>query len=230
MNNIILFICFKTKNHLNPVNSKKNSNLKQTKSINVTTQAGGESSTSESRMVNSSFSLTKKERDVFRLFREDCRKRISVNGSELIRILIKQIIEERDFEKIKSSVERIERFSVGRKRIGSSTSDYSEITDEQWKKLEKILAEKNILSNKERPGRRRNRDLRSLMDGMFYVIKTQCKWRNVPEKYGHWQAVLRIYNLLKKDNLLNKIYDYYFERLKETKIEEKEKIFRKLPM
>lgn len=181
-------------------------------------------------VVNSSFSLPQNEFDKFDEFRQKCKRKLAINGSELIRILIKQGIKEDDFDKIKSWTERIERFSAGRKKIRSSEPDYTEITDEQWEKLKIILAEKNILSNEKRPGRRRQRDLRVLMNGMFHLIGTECGWRNIPERYGNGQAVLRLYNHLRKERLLNKIYDYYIDLTKTAQIEEKERIFRKILM
>ena len=37
-------------------------------------------------------------------------------------------------------------------------------------------------------GRPRTRDLREIVDGIFYVLRTGCQWRYLPDDYGPWST------------------------------------------
>ena len=38
-------------------------------------------------------------------------------------------------------------------------------------------------------GRPRTRDLRQIVDGLFYVLRTGCQWRSLPADFGPWSTV-----------------------------------------
>ncbi len=53
----------------------------------------------------------------------------------------------------------------------------TELTCEQWKRLEPLLP----------PGKRCGRpraDDRKTLDGILYVLRTGCRWADVPREYG----------------------------------------------
>ena len=52
----------------------------------------------------------------------------------------------------------------------------SDLTDEEWAIIE-ILIPGNDL------GRKRNVDMRDVINGIFYVTRTSCPWRYVPKDY-----------------------------------------------
>jgi len=53
-----------------------------------------------------------------------------------------------------------------------------EITDEHWRRLEPLLPPR-------RRGRGRPRaDDRKTLNGILYVLRTGCRWGDVPSKYG----------------------------------------------
>ena len=55
------------------------------------------------------------------------------------------------------------------------------LTDEQWERLEPLLPTRG------RPGR----DARLFLDAVLWVAKTGIPWRDLPERYGHWDSVRR---------------------------------------
>ena len=58
-----------------------------------------------------------------------------------------------------------------------------ELTDEQWERLKSLLP-----PQKARTGRP-SRDHRTIVDGILWVLRTGAPWRDLPERYGPWQAV-----------------------------------------
>ena len=38
-------------------------------------------------------------------------------------------------------------------------------------------------------GRPRSSDMRHIINGVFYVLRTGCAWRYLPREYGPWQTV-----------------------------------------
>lgn len=54
----------------------------------------------------------------------------------------------------------------------------TELTDEQWRHLEPLLPSP-------RKGRGRPRaDNRNTLNGILYVLRTGCRWQDVPREYG----------------------------------------------
>jgi transposase len=46
-----------------------------------------------------------------------------------------------------------------------------DLTDKQWQFIEKMLEDKD---------RKRKHSLRSILNGIFYPVKTGCQWRMLP--------------------------------------------------
>jgi putative transposase len=58
--------------------------------------------------------------------------------------------------------------------------DYkTDLTDSQWAILEKVISEK----------RKRQHELRLICNLLFYLLKTGCKWRELPRRGVSWQVV-----------------------------------------
>ena len=58
----------------------------------------------------------------------------------------------------------------------------SDLSDAEWVLVEPALAPAPT-------GRPRTRDLREIVDGIFYVLRTGCQWRYLPADYGPWSTV-----------------------------------------
>ena len=65
----------------------------------------------------------------------------------------------------------------------------SDLSDEQWLLLEPML------SPPEQFGRRRSIELRQICNALFYVLRTGCAWRYLPQDYPCWQTVYYYFRL-----------------------------------
>ena len=67
----------------------------------------------------------------------------------------------------------------------------TDLTDSQWVLIEPLLPEA-----KSGPGRRGRPacDLRQILNGVLYVVKTGCQWRWLPQDFGPWQTVYGYFN------------------------------------
>jgi transposase len=63
------------------------------------------------------------------------------------------------------------------------TARRHELTDEQWEKLEPLLP-----AQKPRTGRP-NKDHRTLINGILWILKTGAQWEDLPERYGSPKTV-----------------------------------------
>lgn len=62
-----------------------------------------------------------------------------------------------------------------------------DLTDRQWRVLEPLLP------RPQRPGRPRKWTRRQLVDGVRWRVRVGAPWRDVPERYGHWQSVYGLF-------------------------------------
>lgn len=65
-----------------------------------------------------------------------------------------------------------------------STKRYdSDLTDEQWAILEPLIPAA-------KPGGRPRRiNMREVLNGIFYLLKTGCHWRLLPKDFPHWRTI-----------------------------------------
>ncbi len=59
----------------------------------------------------------------------------------------------------------------------------SDLTDEQWKKLEPLLPERA------HTGRKPKYELREIVNAIFYLLRSGCTWRMLPRDLPPWQVV-----------------------------------------
>lgn len=58
-----------------------------------------------------------------------------------------------------------------------------ELTDEQWERLAPLLPP-------EKPSTGRpNKDHRTVVNGILWILRTGAPWRDLPERYGPWKTV-----------------------------------------
>jgi putative transposase len=63
----------------------------------------------------------------------------------------------------------------------------SDLTEHQWKLIEPLF------KAKPKTGRPRTLPYREILNGIFYVIRTGCQWRNVPKDLPPWSALYSYY-------------------------------------
>ena len=57
-----------------------------------------------------------------------------------------------------------------------------ELTDEEWEQIEDLLP-------KRKPRGRPPADFRTVLNGVFWILRTGAPWRDLPERYGPFQTV-----------------------------------------
>ena len=73
----------------------------------------------------------------------------------------------------------------------------SDITDQGWEKI------KDLFPN----GNRSVHDKRILVNAVFYITKTGCQWRFLPNDFPYWSSVHSFFYRAKKNGLWKKIMD-----------------------
>ena len=89
------------------------------------------------------------------------------------------------------------------------TKNYpSDLTDEQWKLIEPLLPPaKN-------GGRPRSTDLRQVMNGILYLVRTGCSWRMLPHDFPPWPTVHDYYWKYRRHGIWNPIHNALHERVR----------------
>lgn len=74
----------------------------------------------------------------------------------------------------------------------------TDLTDAQWDNIKNYL---------EKGFRKRKISLRSIWNGLMYVVKTGCQWRMLPKEFGKWQLVYYYYRKWIDLELFDRILD-----------------------
>lgn len=77
----------------------------------------------------------------------------------------------------------------------------SDLTDRQWR-----LIEKRIPPAKP-GGRHRSVDLREVMNGVLYLVRTGCSWRQLPHDFPPWGTVHYYYWSFRQQGIWQEIHD-----------------------
>jgi putative transposase len=84
----------------------------------------------------------------------------------------------------------------------------SDLTDEEW-----VIIEPLIPSAKE-GGRPRTVNMRDVMDGIFYVLKTGSQWANLPGDFPPYSTVFDYYNQWRKNKVWQRMNDALREEVR----------------
>lgn len=76
----------------------------------------------------------------------------------------------------------------------------SDMSDEEWSLIERVI-------NKRRgkQGRPPPKDARLLWNGIFYITKNGCFWRDLPTDFGPWKRVFNYFNRLKHRGVIEEL-------------------------
>jgi putative transposase len=75
-----------------------------------------------------------------------------------------------------------------------SASYPSDLTDAEWTILEPLLPAAKP------GGRPRSVDLRQILNGIFYLLRSGCAWRSLPREYGPWSTVFHYFRRWRLDD------------------------------
>lgn len=84
----------------------------------------------------------------------------------------------------------------------------SDLTDEQWALLEPMLPPPKP------GGRPRSNSLRTIINGIFYLVRSGCSWRMLPRDFGPWGTVHFYYWTFRTNGLWEKIHDTLREEVR----------------
>ncbi len=75
----------------------------------------------------------------------------------------------------------------------------SDLREAEWEKLAPLL------ERKERRGRKRRVDIRSVVNGLLYWARTGCQWRMIPHEFEHWSVIRYYFDTWRKDGTWERI-------------------------
>jgi putative transposase len=81
------------------------------------------------------------------------------------------------------------------------TPYHSDVTDAEWKILEKLMP---MNTDKGRP---RKYEWREILNGIFYVVRSGCQWRQLPHDLPKWWTVYYYFRLWTRHGIWEKIND-----------------------
>ena len=80
----------------------------------------------------------------------------------------------------------------------------TELTDEQWAVLQTLLPHPPARRGRGRP---RMVDLRRVLDALFYMNRTGCQWRYLPDEFPAWGTVRYYFDKWEQDGTWERIND-----------------------
>ncbi len=73
------------------------------------------------------------------------------------------------------------------------------LTDDQWE----LVAD--LVEAEPKATGRPPKDRRTLLNGIFWILRTGAAWRDLPERFGKWQTVYDHFNHWSKDGTFDAI-------------------------
>ena len=77
----------------------------------------------------------------------------------------------------------------------------TDLTDEQWE----IIAP--LIPPPKSGGRPRTVDMREVVNATFYISKSGCQWRMLPNDFPKWESIYGYFAAWKKNGIWKKIHD-----------------------
>ena len=74
-----------------------------------------------------------------------------------------------------------------------------ELYDEQWELIEPLLPKRTATTG------RPPRDVRVMLDGIMWILRTGAPWRDLPDRFGSWKTVYHYFNAWRKEGIFDKI-------------------------
>jgi putative transposase len=84
----------------------------------------------------------------------------------------------------------------------------SDLSDREWVLLEPLLPAAKP------GGRPRSVNLRRVLNGVFYLLRSGCAWRYLPREYGRWSTVFHYFRLWRRAGIWEPIHAMLRERLR----------------
>lgn len=86
----------------------------------------------------------------------------------------------------------------------------SDLTDAEWALIE------SLIPPSKRGGRRREVDVREVVNGLLYVLSTGCQWRAVPKDLPPKSTLFSYFDLWNWDGTLSRIHEELYVKCREA--------------
>ena len=80
----------------------------------------------------------------------------------------------------------------------------TDLSNNQWQ----------IISNNFDIARKRKYNLRAIINGILYLVKTGCQWRMLPGNFAHWKIVYYYFSTWKKKGIWEDIHESLVEKVR----------------
>jgi putative transposase len=77
----------------------------------------------------------------------------------------------------------------------------SDLTDAEWELI------RGMIPPEVGGGRHRDTDMRSVVDGILYLLRSGCSWRMLPKDFPPWSTVHHYYRRWRRDDTVTRIHD-----------------------
>lgn len=77
----------------------------------------------------------------------------------------------------------------------------SDLTDAEWQWIT------GLLPPEVGGGRHRDTDMRAVVNGILYLLRSGCSWRMLPKEYPPWTTVYEYFSRWRKDGTLTRLHD-----------------------
>ncbi len=84
----------------------------------------------------------------------------------------------------------------------------SDLTDREWTILE------GLIPPAKKGGRPRTANMREVLNGIFYVLKTGCQWENLPKDFPPSGTVFYYFKTWRRENVWQHMNDALRERVR----------------
>jgi putative transposase len=84
----------------------------------------------------------------------------------------------------------------------------SDLTEREWLRLAPLIPPAK------KGGRPRTVNMREVINGIFYVLKTGCQWENLPKDFPPSGTVFYYYNTWRKEKVWQQMNDALRERVR----------------
>jgi putative transposase len=84
----------------------------------------------------------------------------------------------------------------------------SDLSNREWALLEPLLPAAKP------GGRPRSVNLRRVLNGVFYLLRSGCAWRYLPREYGRWSTVFHYFRLWRRSSTWERIHAVLRERFR----------------
>jgi putative transposase len=84
----------------------------------------------------------------------------------------------------------------------------SDLSDPEWQILSALLPEPSG------PGRPRTRNLREILNAIFYLLRSGCAWRMLPRDFPPFQTVYYYFRKWRQDGTWEEIHEALRDRLR----------------